>query len=115
MSAIYISDLVMCQLANNEERSDKKDVYGVLPYMTPEVLRGYQYIKAADIHSIGIIMNKLLSEEIPFNNIPHDYTLAVEICKGFRPKISEDLIMKCRDAEAKNRPNAKELYHKLKK
>src|SRR4051794_12263511 len=37
----YISDLGMCQPANNEERS--VGVYGVLPYMAPEVLRGYQY------------------------------------------------------------------------
>jgi hypothetical protein len=36
-------------------------------------------------------MNEFRSEEIPFNNIPHDYTLAVEICKGFKPKISEDI------------------------
>ncbi|POG66923.1 kinase-like domain-containing protein [Rhizophagus irregularis DAOM 181602=DAOM 197198] len=90
--------------------------------MAPEVLRGYQYTKAADIYSFGIIMNEFLSEEIPFNDIPHDHILAVKICKGFRPKISEhipkflvDLIMKCWDARAENRPIAKELYQTLKK
>ncbi|POG70814.1 kinase-like domain-containing protein [Rhizophagus irregularis DAOM 181602=DAOM 197198] len=121
--AMYISDLGMCQPANNKEKSDKKEgVYGVLPYMAPEVLRGYQYTKAADIYSFGIIMNEFLSEEIPFNDIPHDHILAVKICKGFRPKISEhipkflvDLIMKCWDAKAENRPIAKELYQTLKK
>ncbi|UZO20054.1 uncharacterized protein OCT59_011315 [Rhizophagus irregularis] len=120
--AMYISDLGMCQPANNKEKSDKKGVYGVLPYMAPEVLRGYQYTKAADIYSFGIIMNEFLSEEIPFNDIPHDHILAVKICKGFRPKISEhipkflvDLIMKCWDARAENRPIAKELYQTLKK
>ncbi|GBC47089.2 kinase-like domain-containing protein [Rhizophagus irregularis DAOM 181602=DAOM 197198] len=56
-----------------------------------KILRGYQYVKAADIYSFEIIMNEFRSEEIPFNNIPHDYTLAVEICKGFRPKISKDI------------------------
>ncbi|CAB4413960.1 unnamed protein product [Rhizophagus irregularis] len=120
--AMYISDLGMCQPANNKEKSDKKGVYGVLPYMAPEVLRGYQYTKAADIYSFGIIMNEFLSEEIPFNDIPHDHILAVKICKGFRPKISEhipkflvDLIMKCWDAKAENRPITKELYQTLKK
>ncbi|CAB4430745.1 unnamed protein product [Rhizophagus irregularis] len=89
---MYISDLGMCQPANNEEKSDKKEgVYGVLPYMAPEVLRGYQYTKAADIYSFGIIMNEFLSEEIPFNDIPHDHILAIKICKGLRPKISEDI------------------------
>src|SRR5947207_8652072 len=45
-----ISDLGMCQPANNEERSaKKKGVYGVLPYVAPEVLRGFRYTIAADI------------------------------------------------------------------
>ncbi|UZO01816.1 uncharacterized protein OCT59_020327 [Rhizophagus irregularis] len=121
--AMLISDLGMCQPANNKEKSDKKEgVYGVLPYMAPEVLRGCQYTKAADIYSFGIIMNEYLSEEIPFSDIPHDHILAVKICKGLRPKISEDipkflvdLIMKCWDAKAENRPTAKELYQILKK
>ncbi|RGB40714.1 kinase-like domain-containing protein [Rhizophagus diaphanus] len=115
---VYISDLGMCQPANNKDK--KEGVYGVLPYMAPEVLRGYQYTKAADIYSFGIIMNEFLSEEIPFNDIPHDHILAVKICKGLRPKISEDipkflvdLIMKCWDAKAENRPSAKELYQIL--
>ena len=67
-------------------------------------------------------MNEFLSEEIPYNDISHDYTLAVKICKGLRPKISEDtpklledLIMKCWDAKSENRLTAKELYQVLKK
>ena len=90
--SVYISDLGMCQPANNEEKSvEKEGVYGVLPYMAPEVLRGYQYTKASDIYSFGIIMNEYLSEEIPFYDIPHDHILAIKICKGLRPKISEDI------------------------
>ncbi|GBB85343.1 hypothetical protein RclHR1_01190019 [Rhizophagus clarus] len=117
----YISDLGMCQPAN--ERIVKEEgTYGVLPYMAPEVLRGHQYTKAADIYSFGIIMNEFLSEEIPFDNIPHDQFLAIKICKGHRPKISEnvpkllaDLIMKCWDAEIENRPTAKALFKILDK
>ncbi|CAB5371399.1 unnamed protein product [Rhizophagus irregularis] len=66
------------------------------------------------------MMNEFMSEEIAFNDIPHDRTLAVKICKGFRPKISEDtpkliadLIIKCWDAKAENRPTAKELLRIL--
>ncbi|UZO12896.1 uncharacterized protein OCT59_004404 [Rhizophagus irregularis] len=106
----------MCQPVNNEEQSVKKGIYGVLSYMAPEVLHGYQYTKAADIYSFGIIMNEFMSEEITYNDISHDNNLAVKICKGFRPKISEDtpkliadLIIKCWDAKAENRPTAKEL------
>ncbi|EXX60289.1 kinase-like domain-containing protein [Rhizophagus irregularis DAOM 181602=DAOM 197198] len=114
-----ISDLGLCEL----EQPDKVEkIYGVLPYVAPEVLHGRQYTKAADIYSFGIIMNEFLSEEIPFNDIPHDYILAVKICKGLRPviykgmpKLLADLIMKCWDAKTKNRPTAKELYYILKK
>ena len=120
----FISDLGMCQPANkNKEQLVKEEgIYGVLPYMAPEVLRGYQYKKAADIYSFGIIMNEFISEETPYNDIPHDHVLAIKICKGLRPKISKDtpklladLIMKCWDAKPENRPTAKELYQILNK
>ncbi|RIA90835.1 hypothetical protein C1645_822835 [Glomus cerebriforme] len=35
----FISDLGMCQPANNEQSVKKEGAYGVLPYMAPEVLR----------------------------------------------------------------------------
>jgi methylthioribose-1-phosphate isomerase len=48
--------------------------------------------------------------------------LAVKICKGLRPELSEDipvlledLIKKCWDAKAENRPTAKELCQLLRK
>jgi serine/threonine protein kinase len=88
--------------------------------MTPAVLRGHQYTKAADIYSFRIMMNELMSEEIPYNDISHAHNLAVKTCKGFRPKISEDtpkliadLIIKCWNAKAENRSTAKELYQIL--
>ncbi|GBC05882.1 hypothetical protein RclHR1_00650001 [Rhizophagus clarus] len=117
----YISDLGMCQPVNKQ--SDKEEgIYGVLPYIAPEVLCGHQYTKAADIFSFGIMMNEFLSEEIPYNDISHDEHLATKICKGLRPEISNNvpiflanLIMKCWDAEKENRPTAKELYQILKK
>ncbi|POG80490.1 kinase-like domain-containing protein [Rhizophagus irregularis DAOM 181602=DAOM 197198] len=118
-----ISDLGMCQSANNEKKLVKQEgIYGVLPYMAPEVLRGYQYTKASDIYSFGIMMNEYISEETPYNNIPHDYALSIKICKGLRPiifkytpKLLADLITKCWDAKAENRPTAKELYQILNK
>ncbi|RGB27290.1 kinase-like domain-containing protein [Rhizophagus diaphanus] len=122
-SGPYISDLGMYQPANNEKQSAKQEgIYGVLPYMAPEVLRGYQYTKASDIYSLGIMMNEYISEETPYNNIPHDYALSIKICKGLRPnifkytpKLLAKLITKCWDAKAENRPTAKELYQELKK
>jgi serine/threonine protein kinase len=113
----FIADLGLCQPVNNE---NKEGVYGVLPYVAPEVLCGTKYTKAADIYSFGMIMNELLSEEMPYNDAPHDHILTVKICRGLRPKISEDvpkllanLIMKCWDAKPENRPTARELFQIL--
>jgi hypothetical protein len=117
----FISDLGMCQPANKQP-VEEEGVYGVLPYMAPEVLYGHQYTKAADIYSFGIIMNEFLFEEIPYNDIPHDEFLAIKICKGLRPKISKDipklladLLTKCWDAEIENRLTTRELHQTLKK
>ncbi|UZO17156.1 uncharacterized protein OCT59_008517 [Rhizophagus irregularis] len=116
----YISDFGMCQPANIKQSVNQKSVYGVLPYMAPEVLRGYQYTKASDIYSFGIMMNEYISEETPYNNIAHDNGLAIKICEGLKPsifkytpKLLADLITKCWDAEEINRPTAKELYQTL--
>jgi serine/threonine protein kinase len=113
----YISDFGLCQSATNNEN---QDVYGVLPYIAPVVLREYQYTKATDIYSFGIIMNEYISEEIPYNDTPHDHILTVKICKGLRPMISKDtpklfadLIIRCWDTRAGNRPTANELYQIL--
>src|ERR1700722_14281741 len=48
-----ISDLGMSQPANisQEKLVNKEGVYGVLPYIAPEVLHGSQYTQAADIYS----------------------------------------------------------------
>ncbi|POG77262.1 kinase-like domain-containing protein [Rhizophagus irregularis DAOM 181602=DAOM 197198] len=118
-----ISDLGMCQPANNEKQSVKQEgIYGVLPYMALEVLRGYQYTKVSDIYSFGIMMNEFISEETPYNNIPHNHALSIKICKGLRPnifkytpKLLADLITKCWDAKAENSPTTKELYQTLNK
>ncbi|RGB41145.1 kinase-like domain-containing protein [Rhizophagus diaphanus] len=91
--------LGMCQSANNENKKD--GVCGVLPYMAPEVLRGFQYIKSSRYLLIGIMMNEYFSEEIPFNDTSYDEYLAVQIYKlrlkifESTPRFLADLIMKC--------------------
>ena len=61
---IYITDLGLCQPANVKPfQSGDKKIYGVLPYVAPETLRGKGYTQASDIYGFGVI--------------------AFEVCTGF--------------------------------
>ena len=51
---IYICDLGLSKPA--DEPSKANDIYGVIPYIAPEVWLGKPYTKAVDIYSFGVIM-----------------------------------------------------------
>ncbi|RIB04949.1 hypothetical protein C2G38_2023846 [Gigaspora rosea] len=74
----------------------------------------------SDIYSFGIIMTEVFTGYPPYYDIPHDFSLATQICLGCRPKIRckvpqllLDLMNECLDAEPQSRPTAKVLYYKL--
>ncbi|RGB29609.1 kinase-like domain-containing protein [Rhizophagus diaphanus] len=108
---IYISDMGLCGEINN---IDVTKIYGVMPYVAPEVLRGKPYTQAADIYSFGMIMYFTATGRQPFDNCAHDHQLAIEICNGIRPEINEpeapkcyiSLMKRCWDLDPDNRPNA---------
>jgi serine/threonine protein kinase len=116
-----ISDFGFCKpVYEISSNSNSKNVYGVMPYMAPEILRGKKYTQKSDVYSFGIIMNEIISIVPPFNNEPHDYHLALDICRGKRPKIREEtpeflkeLIQKCWDANPENRPTSSEVRVEL--
>src|SRR4051794_29484221 len=58
-----IADLGLCKPVN--ENSQGK-VFGVLPYVAPEVLQNKPYIQASDIYSFGIIAYELLANAYPY-------------------------------------------------
>src|SRR5205814_574034 len=102
---------------NDQTNGKGKKIYGVLPYVAPEVLKGKVYTQAADIYSFGILVCELLSELPPYHDLPHDEFLALKICQGLRPKFDnikvprllEKLIDQCLDADPSKRPSANEL------
>ncbi|RIA94160.1 kinase-like domain-containing protein [Glomus cerebriforme] len=109
-----ITDMGLCKPANYNELEN--NIYGVLAYVAPEILRGQPYTKASDIYSLGIIMYEIISELSPYHDVAHDQYLAIMICKGLRPKFNSDIpklilhtIKRCLDANPLNRPTAKEL------
>jgi len=74
----------------------------------------------SDIYSLGVIINEIITVIPPFNNQPHDYYLALDICRGSRPNIRaetpsslKELIEKCWDANPENRPTSKEVLYIL--
>jgi serine/threonine protein kinase len=112
---IGISDLGLCKPIH-QTTNVKNEIYGVLPYMAPEVLRGKPYTKASDIYSFGMIMWEMTSGVSVFRDVPHDLHLSLGVCKGLRPKIIKgtmpeyvELMKRCWDINPEKRPTVKEL------
>ncbi|CAB4437987.1 unnamed protein product [Rhizophagus irregularis] len=111
----YISDFGLSG-ALNEQKLDNK-IYGVLPYIAPEVLNGEPYTLSSDIYSFGVVMAELSSGKPPFHKRKHDNSLALEICNGLRPEfgkgtpeIYKKLAHRCMNANPNQRPTANELH-----
>jgi serine/threonine protein kinase len=117
----YITDLGLCRPANVKSFQDEcKQVYGVLPYVAPEVLRGKEYTQESDIYAFGIIAYEVCTGLPPYHDIAHDKILAISICQGLRPKSNYkipqlilDIIKQCWDADPLKRPKAEELHDLL--
>src|SRR5688500_1866814 len=92
-----------------------------MAYVGHEVLRGKPYTQAADIYSFGMVMYFVATGRQPFADRAHDQDLALSICNGIRPEITEkdapkcyiDLMKKCWDPNPDNRPNASEIFDSI--
>ena len=113
----YITDLGLCKPANvKTSQNENKKIYGVLPYVAPEVLRGKEYTQASDIYGFGIIAHEVCTGLPPYHDIAHEESLAIRICQGLRPKSNYkipqlilDVIKQCWDADPLKRPKSEEL------
>jgi serine/threonine protein kinase len=107
---VFIIDLGLCKPISDLQDSNN-EIYGVLPYMAPEILRRKPYTQASDIYSFSMIMWEFTSGVPPFKHKAHDHHLALSICDGERPEIIKntpkcyaDLMKKCWDSDSSNRP-----------
>ncbi|KAG9306940.1 hypothetical protein G9A89_004039 [Geosiphon pyriformis] len=144
-STTAIGDLGLCQTTNkeiinsgtktaittadNETLNSKtrtggnKGIFGVIPYIPPEVLRGEEFTTAGDIYSFAMILWELATGMPPFHDFSHDQNLIIAILNGQRPNITSllipsciaELIEKCWDINPSNRPTAEEVEKKLNK
>src|SRR5688572_15168299 len=115
-SILSISDLGLCKPVEYFQSKFKDNIYGVLPFVAPEVLRGKPYTIASDIYSFSMIMWEFTSGVPPFDNRPHDLQLSISICKDERPEIIKntpkcyvDLMKRCWDKDPLKRPNTSKI------
>lgn len=113
----YITDLGLCRPTSG---NDDEKIYGVLPYVAPEVLLKKTYTQSSDIYSFGIVAYEVMTGLPPYHDRPYDIDLALGICQGLRPtfnikipQLLEDLIKQCWDADPLKRPTANELEKDL--
>ncbi|GES93023.1 kinase-like domain-containing protein [Rhizophagus clarus] len=103
-----------------QSSDDDKEVYGIIPYIAPEVFQGQKYTKASDIYSFGMIMWELMTGRRPFWDKSHDTDLIIEICDGLRPSIVTnapegyiELMQKCWHTDPNERPNASDVQNEF--
>jgi serine/threonine protein kinase len=108
-----ITDLGISKSAIDD---DDNEIYGIIPYVAPEIFRGQKYAKASDIYSFGMIMWELMTGRKPFWDKSHDAELIIEICNGVRPPIVTnapegyiELMQQCWHPDPDKRPTANGL------
>jgi len=101
-SECHITDLGLSKPVN--EAQTENTIYGLMPYMAPEVLKGEKYTQKSDIYSLGMVMHELITGLPPYIEQAHDTNLALMIIQGIRPQFPQqvkypqilvDLIKKC--------------------
>ncbi|RIB23282.1 kinase-like domain-containing protein [Gigaspora rosea] len=115
LHSAYIADLGLSISTNIEIKAERRGVYGILPYIAPEVLDEGQYSTKSDIYSFGIIMWEILhGKSVSYSRKFFGPQLQIQICRNnLRPPIIEDapqcyiiLMKKCWDNDPVNRPSA---------
>ncbi|RIB08041.1 kinase-like domain-containing protein [Gigaspora rosea] len=117
----YIADLGLSRKLN--ESVPKGMIYGVMPYVAPEVLLGeQQFTRKADIYGLGIIMAEISTGQRPFDGHKFDTKLAIKIIKRERPEFASktpkcyiELAKQCMDSDPQKRPDAWEIDNKISK
>ncbi|CAG8601114.1 18155_t:CDS:2 [Cetraspora pellucida] len=115
-----IADLGFSRPAKDDLESSEPKIYGIMPYIAPEVLNNKQYSFSSDIYSLGMIMWELTSGHRPFYDRQYDSLLALDICNELRPIITEDtphcwaiLMQKCWHSDPLERPTIDEVYDEV--
>ncbi|RHZ78878.1 hypothetical protein Glove_155g64 [Diversispora epigaea] len=118
-------DLDSCKLENDSilnANNKNNKIYGLIPYIPPEVLRGNEFTRKGDIYGFGGIMYEMVTAQRPFADQAHDTYLMINICNGVRPKVPNfmlnwipewylDLMYRCWSDDPSERPTVGELSY----
>ncbi|RIB01356.1 kinase-like domain-containing protein [Gigaspora rosea] len=121
LHSAYVADLGLSITTTKPLNAERRGIYGILPYIAPEVLDGNQYTTASDIYSFGIIMWEILYGKSVNYNQGFGIQLQIKICReNLRPRIIEDtpqcyinLMKKCWEKEPIKRPSAQKIIEIL--
>jgi len=96
--------------------SSSREIYGVIPFVAPEIFNGSTPSKESDIYSFGMIMWMVSAGVRPYYDRPHDKQLVREICSGLRPSavtgtppVFSKLMFQCLNVNPSKRPTASQL------
>src|SRR5437773_4166935 len=110
--ACFITDLGLCGPVD-EESSGK--IYGIIPYIAPEVLQGKKNTKQSDVYSVGMLMWEIFAGRPPFDDRDHGPGLILKVCEGLRPPLLPNMpadyvetIEECWDVDPSKRPTIRE-------
>ncbi|PKC06918.1 kinase-like protein [Rhizophagus irregularis] len=99
-----------------DKQLSPKQIYGVIPFVAPEIFNGNTPTKESDIYSFGMVMWMLSAGVRPYCDRPHNKQLIQEICLGLRPSVVDgtppvffSLMIQCLDVNPSNRPTASQL------
>ena len=116
----YIADLGLSKKTN--ENDTEGEIYGVMPYVAPEVLKGEKFTTAADIYGFGVIMSEMSTGQRPFDGRKFNAKLGADICRGLRPELAFgtpkcyiELAKKCMNSDPQERPDVYDIWIILEK
>ncbi|RHZ81719.1 hypothetical protein Glove_117g393 [Diversispora epigaea] len=116
----FENDLILNSNNSNNNKSNK--IYGSIPYIPPEVLRGNKFTWEGDIYSFGGVMYEIVTAQRPFADQAHDTYLMIDICNGVRPKVPDfmlnwipewylNLMYRCWSDDPSERPTTDEIVN----
>ena len=118
----HISDFGISKILSDGENKKQTLRDSTPAYTAPEILNNDDhYTIKVDVYSFGIILFETITNSIPFQE-QNDNSIIANVTKGKRPQFPENvpippslknLIQRCWDGNAKNRPSFETIYKSL--